>query len=228
MNIKITILSFGVAFIYLLLLIKIMKMSPVKGQIKPSEIQETVEETDSLIDVDGKKIFFIGDSHTANKSYGWQKILCEKTGAREFNFAVKGKPTGWMLSQVESNLDSTYEFCFIWGGGNDMSMGIKREKVIENLRKITEICKSNGVVPIILTGIEVRVCVEEGKRPKYVEDCEKLQSDIQNSFNGIKVIKNHFVSRKDGDCGDLICHMNKRGHSKMADGILESVKFKIK
>jgi lysophospholipase L1-like esterase len=63
---------------------------------------------------------FIGDSHTANHGYGWQVQLCQATGLIQNNISVGGKTTGWMLTQANLNVNPNYDYCFIYGGANDM------------------------------------------------------------------------------------------------------------
>ena len=63
--------------------------------------------------VSGKRVLFIGDSHTANPK-GWQDRLCKKTGMTYKNVSVGGKSTPWMVQQAVTHVRPTYNFCFIY------------------------------------------------------------------------------------------------------------------
>lgn len=222
-----SILHISVAVIYIFLIYRITNTDKANNRIKIQKSAEKEFLTDTIESIKSKKILFIGDSHSANNTYGWQKILCQKTGAIEKNLSIGGKTTGWMVSRLKENIDTSYTYCFIWGGGNDMYNGVRIERVIANLNEMIKICEINGIKAVVLTGINVRECVEPGKRLQYVDRCEELQTKIKDSIQGVKVVENHFVSRNDGDCADFICHMNKKGHVKMASGIISEMKFKI-
>ena len=185
-----------------------------------------VQPLDTVVSVKGKKSLFIGDSHTANHYYGWQLLLCNKTGMQMLNTAVGGKNTYWMLNQAVYSVNKSFDYCFIYGGANDMYSSTSMFDALRNIRGIIKICKGNGVQPIVLTGFDPQLCVRKDKYPIYVSRYTKFQKMLQDSIQDTRVIKTHFVSRSDGDCGDYICHMTASGHKKMAEGIIKEMKFK--
>lgn len=191
---------------------------------------DTTRKTDTLVDVSGKKVLFIGDSHTVYDK-GWQDQLAKKTGMSYVNTAQGGKRTDWMVKVAERRIDSTYDYCFIWGGANDMASQVTIKQATSNIQTIVDMCNSHGIKPIVLTGFDPKLCIKvngmgEAWQPypsKYTEFQKQLPSNIKNAV----VITNHFISRQDGDCSDFICHMSASGHRKMANGIISYLKFKV-
>lgn len=205
--------------------------------LKPNEItkpnkmlvRDTVMKDTTPVNVSGKKVLFIGDSHTVYTN-GWQEQLCKKTKMVGKNTAVVGKRTDWMLVQLSKNIDSSYDYCFIWGGANDAASYTSIENTVNNIQKMVNMCNGYGVTPIVLTGFNPQTCIDVSKQDLskwgfYVDKYTKLQSEILTKVKYCKVIKNHYISKKDGDCGDFICHMSASGHRKMANGIIKELNF---
>ena len=71
-----------------------------------------VKPADTVVSVRGKKVLFIGDSHTAY-SNGWQDRLCRRTGMTYLNTSVGGKTTTWMKGIASSSIHSGLNYCFI-------------------------------------------------------------------------------------------------------------------
>jgi lysophospholipase L1-like esterase len=184
---------------------------------------------DTLVNAKGKSVLFIGDSHTTY-AHGWQDRLCKRTGMSYLNTAVGGKTTGWMLGVLRTNISSRYDYCIIWGGANDMAGMIKPLDAVRNVQKMVDICNSKGVKAIVMTGFNPRTCVDVSRQSKawqpYPARYEVFQKMLQDSIRGAQVIKSHFISRKERDCGDFCCHMNASGHVKMADSMISRLNFK--
>ena len=184
---------------------------------------------DTPLSVKGKTCLFIGDSHTTYAS-GWQDRLCKRTGMIGTNTAVGGKRTEWMLGILKNRIDSRYDYCFIWGGANDMASQIKARDAVSNVQKMVDLCKSKGVKAIVMTGFSPRECIDvRGKGPEwqpYPRRYEEFQQMLQDSIKGAEVIKTHFISRSDRDCSDFCCHMSASGHRKMGDSMISRLKFK--
>lgn len=189
-----------------------------------------VRPADTVVSVKGKKVLFIGDSHTTY-AYGWQDRLCRRTGMTYLNTAVGGKTTTWMKKIATSSIHAGLDYCFIWGGANDMAGTIKPSLAVKNVQYIVDLCRAKGVKAIVLTGFNPKTCVDVTGRGQIWQPYPKryvvFQKMLQDSIVGAKVIKSHFISRADKDCGDFICHMNGSGHRKMADSIIKTMKFKI-
>ena len=200
-------------------------------KVKSLKIDTTIviEPVDTVVSVKGKKVLFIGDSHTSY-SHGWQDRLCRKTGMTYLNTSVGGKTTTWMKGIALNSVHSGLDYCFIWGGANDMAGTIKPALAVKNVQFIVDLCRAKGVKAIVLTGFNPKTCIDVTGRgqawQKYPGRYVVFQKMLQDSIVGAKVIKSHFISRADQDCGDFICHMSASGHRKMADSIIKVMKFK--
>jgi hypothetical protein len=114
-----TIGFFAFAILYSLLLSG--KLNFVPGYFTPNQIviYDTIitpvpkQGLDTIVDVNGKNALFIGDSHTANHNWGWQVIVCKKTGLRMNNTAVIGKHLPWMVNVAKTSVTSNFDYCFV-------------------------------------------------------------------------------------------------------------------
>ena len=186
-----------------------------------------VKPQDTINDISSKRALFIGDSHTAAE-FGWQHQLCKKTQMQYLNTAVGGKQTTWMLEVAKLHVNSGYDYCFIYGGANDMVGNRTPIKAVHNIQKIVNMCLEKQVTPIVLTGFDPLTCVIVGSRESYKmypSRYAKFQQLLVDSIKGAKVIKTHCISRT--DCGDFLCHMTGSGHRKMADFIILACRFKV-
>jgi len=119
---------------------------PIKDPMAVGEIVVLQQDTPEIVhSVRGKKALFIGDSHTA-ADYGWQYQLCKKTGMIMQNTAVGGKQTGWMLEVARLSISSNYDYCFIYGGANDMAGNRPPIKSVKNIQAIVNLCLAKQVI----------------------------------------------------------------------------------
>jgi len=186
-----------------------------------------VKSIDTVVSVKGKKVLFIGDSHTAYMN-GWQDRLCRRTGMTYINTAVGGKQTSWMLGQARQSVTSYFDYCFIYGGANDMAGNRSPMSSVKNVQKIVDLCTRAKVKPIVITGFDPITCIDvRGRNPYrgYPQRYARFQQLLVDSIRGATVVKTHYISRT--DCGDFLCHMAASGHRKMADSIIKKMKFKI-
>ena len=197
----------------------------VKVVIKQDTIKPVVAKPqDTIVSVKGKKALFIGDSHTANHNYGWQIQVCQLTGLQQNNIAVGGKTTSWMLQQANMYLTSNYDYCFIYGGANDMyNSHISAYSAYSNIQAIVNMCNYKGVKAVVLTGFDYSVCTRTGNTMYPVKGAE-LQRMLLSQLRGAQVVDTRVVYR--GDCGDALCHMNYSGHQKTAQAVIKACKFK--
>lgn len=190
-------------------------------------IQDTVRTVNTPVvqSVKGKKALFIGDSHSAY-DYGWQYQVCHKTGMQILNTAVGGKQTGWMVEIAKMNINSSFDYCFIYGGANDMASTKPPMKAVKNIQRIVDLCKIHNVKAVVITGFDPLTCVKIGSRTAYKgypERYAKFQQMLIDSIKGAVVVKTHCISRT--DCGDFLCHMTASGHRKMSNKVIEELKF---
>jgi len=198
---------------------------------KPNKvIMDTIKpviKLDTEVDAKVKNVLLIGDSHTA-ADYGWQHQLCKKTQMRYLNTAVGGKQTAWMVEVAKLHINSGYDYCFIYGGANDMASNRVPIKSVKNIQKIVNMCLAKQVTPIVITGFDPLTCVAIGNRTAYKgypQRYAKFQKMLIDSIQGAKVLKTHCISRT--DCGDYLCHMTGSGHKKMCNFIISACRFKV-
>jgi len=200
------------------------------NQTQPTPQNDTpkvVVKQDTILDVNGKNALFIGDSHTA-ADYGWQHQLCKKTKMRYLNTAVGGKQTVWMLETAKQKVTKYFDYCFSYGGANDMAGNRPPMRSVKNIQRIVDICRQFGVTPIVITGFDPVTCVNVAGRNAYKgypQRYAKFQQLLVDSIQGAKVLKTHCISRT--DCGDFLCHMTSSGHKKMCNFIISACRFKV-
>ena len=188
--------------------------------------QDTIKQ-DTVISVKGKKALFIGDSHSA-ADYGWQHQVCKKTGMTYLNTAVGGKQTAWMLQEAKLKVTEYFDYCFIYGGANDMAGNRPPMKSVKNIQAIVNLCNKAHVTPVVITGFDPVTCINITGRDVYKgypQRYAKFQQLLIDSIKGAIVVETHCISRT--DCGDFLCHMTASGHRKMALCIIDKLKLKI-
>jgi hypothetical protein len=192
---------------------------PILIAAKPTTIL-----ADTVVSIRGKKALFIGDSHTANHSHGWQIQVCQATGLVQNNISIGGKTTSWMLQQANMYLTPNYDYCFIYGGANDMyNSHISAGMAFNNIQAIVNMCNYKGVKAIVLTGFDYSVCTRTDNRMYPVKGAE-LQRMLLTQLRGATVVDTRVVYR--GDCGDALCHMSYSGHQKTAKAVISACRFK--
>jgi len=226
-----TISFFAVTILYSLLLSG--KLNFVPGYFTPNQIviYDTIitpvpkQGLDTIVDVNGKNALFIGDSHTANHNWGWQVIVCKKTGLRMNNTAVIGKHLPWMVNVAKTSVTFNFDYCFIYGGANDIHGNRNPYQVVRDVQKIVDICNSKGVKPVVLTGFNAEECVRPIKGQEfYPKAYTRYQRILMDSIKNATVIDTRVVVRT--DCGDWTCHMHPSGHKKVATKVIKSMKLK--
>ena len=180
---------------------------------------------DTVVSINGKYATFIGDSHTSNHNSGWQVVVCKKTGLRMNNLSVSGKTTGWMLEMSKTSLHKGIDYCFIYGGANDMfNSKITIESAVKNIQKIVNICNSKGVKPVVITGFDPLICINTPENPNYRVKYSKFQNELIKKIVGGKVINTRVITKS--DCWDGLCHMAPSGHKKIGNCVIKEMKFK--
>lgn len=204
-------------FLGILLLGKPTYSEPLPVVIRDTTIQE-------VKNVEGYQALFIGDSHTANHSFGWQKQVCDRTGMFLKNTAVSGKTTLWMVETALYTINSNIGIAFVYGGVNDMYGSISVQDAVENLSSIARMCSKRRIPCYILTGFDPYECVSINN-PKYKMKYETLQLTLlEKGIPGAVIINTRVVARQ--DCADGLCHMTKSGHTKVADAVIKACKFR--
>jgi lysophospholipase L1-like esterase len=202
-----------------------------KATTQPVLTQDTIKQDtikqDTVLSVKGKKALFIGDSHSA-ADYGWQHQVCKKTGMTYLNTAVGGKQTAWMLQEARAKVTPYFDYCFIYGGANDMASNRPPMNSVKNIQAIVNLCNKAHVTPIVITGFDPVTCINITGRDVYKgypQRYAKFQQLLVDSIKRAIVIETHCISRT--DCGDFLCHMTASGHRKMALCIIDKLNLKI-
>lgn len=222
-----------VAFFWYMIILFLLILSSLSLDYKQPDnlVVNTIKKQDTVHDVKGNVVAFIGDSHTSYQR-GWQDMLSKKTGLTYFNYSVGGITTSWMLDIAKDNLNKNHDYLFVWGGANDMfGNSITPTKAYRNVQQIVDLAKKKNIKVVVLTGFSPEDCINTSSNPikliKYQQRYSEYQKLLLDSIKGATVIKNHFVNKSDGDCGDYICHMTIQGHKKMSDSIIKHLKWKL-
>lgn len=196
-------------------------MCVVMSNQAPTRSQNPLQpkpQIDSLLNVKGKTALFIGDSHTANFKNGWQRRLSDSVGFVCKNAAVSGKTTYFMLDMAVYKLSDNIDWCFVYGGANDMyTHTISPQEAVDNIKAIARICQKRGIRCVILTGFDPIKCTRTSN-PDYAKRYSQFQSLLlTQSIWGATVIDTRVVER--ADCWDALCHMSPSGHAKIASKV---------
>jgi hypothetical protein len=176
--------------------------------------------------VAGKKALFIGDSHTSAYGWGWQDMICQKTGMKLTNTASVGKQTSWMMTRLKKYADSSYTYCFIYGGGNDVAAGVPPRQIYQNISKMVSYAEEIGMQPVVITGSDPSVVIKpvSGHWKRYIQNKSVLQQLMVDSLQGAVVIDVRDIIEKK-DCADFLCHMRMSGHQKISDRVIQRMGF---
>ena len=148
----------------------------------------------------GKSALFVGDSHTI-ASPSWAEAIKAKFGLGSIaKIAANGKPTSWMLTNLQAYLakNKAPDYIFIWGGTNDAYGSTKIDDITKNIQAMVTLGKSKGS----------RVIVVQGYAPynvSYNFDLSKMytgatQSSLINGRNRvIELQKNNQSKIKNAD-----------------------------
>ena len=120
-----------------------------------TEGTKTAESKVKSNSIRGKKIVFLGDSHTV-PSNGWVEALTSKAGTDSFDKrAANGKTTEWMLAQLKTYLYvHRPSFVIVWGGANDAYGNVPQAKTIANMQSMIDIANKKGARVIFVSGYD--------------------------------------------------------------------------
>lgn len=220
-----TLLGIYLVVLFGIVVISTVSTSKTEAKSNYTKYVDTVIKVDTLVNVKDKTVLIIGDSHSANNTSGWQKVLCDKTGMKMINASVGGKTTYWMLDMALYKINDKIDYCFVYGGANDMySSGIKPVHALRNIQGIVRMCNGRGVKCFVLTGFDPVKCTRTNN-PNYPGRYTKLQQMMLDSIKDATVIDTRVVNIK--DCWDNLCHMAPSGHKKIAEKIIQDTKFRV-
>lgn len=193
----------------------------------PDVVQQIPQPTpeDTFLSVRGKTALFIGDSHTANFKNGWQRRLSDSVGFKLINSAVSGKTTYFMLDMAVYKLSDNVDWCFIYGGANDMyTQSITPNEAVDNIRAIARMCQKRAIRCVVLTGFDPVKCTRTDN-PYYAKKYAAFQEILlTQGVEGATVVDTRVVALK--DCWDPLCHMAPSGHAKIARKVIQDLRLK--
>jgi lysophospholipase L1-like esterase len=173
------------------------------------------------------RVLFIGDSLTCYTG-GWQDQVCNHFGYQSVNKSVGGKRTEWMRVTLNDYLkkDSTFTYCFIYGGCNDAYSYVNLQGAVNNIQMMVDSCNRMGIKPIIIVGydpakvsIKTIYDVETTKRcrNRYIE-FQKLMINSETGLKNCKIIPKDTTINY-SDSGDGI-HLGSNGQKKFAKWVI--------
>jgi hypothetical protein len=141
------------------------------------------------------------------------------------NVSVLGKTTYWMLEQAHFKLNNKIDYCFVYGGANDMyTSSITPKEAVDNIKGIAKMCNGLGVKCVVLTGFDPVTCTRtpnKGYGYKYATFQRLL---LTEPMEFAQVIDTRVVART--DCWDGLCHMNPTGHKKIANKVIKDLNLR--
>jgi lysophospholipase L1-like esterase len=145
------------------------------------------------VNVKGKRVAVIGDSHSALYREGWQDVLSWKHGFELNNLAVGGKSTPWMLETLKKFYSdgNKADVVFIYGGANDSFGNAKLENIVKNIQAMVDLVRSHSGVPIVISGFNYEKAVKPKVSSKYddgIERYRQLQKLIEKEIKNADVV----------------------------------------
>ena len=146
----------------------------------------------------GKKIVFIGDSHTNFRNFGWQNVLAKQYEFNQVNLSAGAKRTDWMLQTLQNYLNNnTCDAVFIYGGANDAYSNVSNSTAVANIQKMIDLCNKKKITPIVVLGYDPMVISFNRVKPttnvptqqgineltkKYAEQQKLAAKKLQNAI----------------------------------------------
>jgi lysophospholipase L1-like esterase len=145
------------------------------------------------INIKGKRVAVIGDSHSALYGEGWQDVLSWKYSFQLNNLAVGGKTTPWMLETLRKFYadGNKADVVFIYGGANDSFGNAKLENIVKNIQEMVDLVRYNSGVPIVISGFNYEKAVKPKVSSKYDDGIQRfmqLQKLIEKEIKNADVV----------------------------------------
>lgn len=179
------------------------------------------------INIKGKKVAVIGDSHSAGYGWGWQDILSWKYGFELTNLSVGGKTTSWMLQTLKDffSKGGQPDVVFIYGGANDAFGNAKLQDIVNRIQSMVDLVRSNSSIPVVIAGFDYNKAVRPHVSQKYAEGIDRyveLQKMIEEQIKDADVVPvwKNFNSKIVGADG---FHLPERVQQLFADYVANKV-----
>ena len=145
------------------------------------------------INVKGKRIAVIGDSHSAGFGWGWQDKLSWKYNFELNNLSKGGQSTPWMKATLEDyyKKGNKPDVVFIYGGANDSFGNANLQDVVDRIQAMADLVRDNSGTPIVIAGFDYQKAVQPNVSSKYIFGINRyreLQKMIENQIRKAEVV----------------------------------------
>ena len=122
-------------------------------------------------------------------------------------------------------IDTSFDLCFIYGGGNDAAGGKSPRIIFQNVQQMVDLCNNKGVRAIVITGSSPeKVMTQSSKWSTYIKTKSDFQKILVQELKNATLVDVRFLIEKQ-DCADVLCHMQVSGHKKIANEIINCCNF---
>jgi lysophospholipase L1-like esterase len=170
------------------------------------------------------RIVMLGDSITERAA--WNELL----GLTEIaNRGIDGDTTEGFYKRLSNIYSLKPELCFIMGGINDILQGVPVETILNNMEKITEGLKQNGIEPIIQSTLYVsKTKVNWNTINRKVDELNKMLKEMCVK-NGILFVEINELLSANGALKDEYTydgiHLHGTGYREWGKKIMEIMSF---
>lgn len=179
------------------------------------------------------KLVAIGDSITYGFPYtsdlAWGSLVTKQLGIPIINKGVNGDTSAGMLARFNQDvIRYSPSHVIITGGTNDACAGVAAEAVYENISRMVELAKQNGIIPIIGIPIPCIHANDEQILGLYREDMREYAGankisviDFYTAFMeaGVRQVKRRLYAD--------VLHPNEEGYRVMAKAVMSLLEDKI-
>jgi hypothetical protein len=100
-----------------------------------------------------------------------------------------------MLEMSKTSLHKGIDYCFIYGGANDMyTKSITPKRAVSNIQQIVNLCHKYKIKCIVLTGFDPVKCTRTSN-PAYGPKYAQFQKMLMDSISGATVVDTRVIDR---------------------------------
>lgn len=164
----------------------------------------------------GKNVLFIGDSHTAGYSWGWQDVLARNYKFNAINISKSGLSIPQMTKRAVDYLKSAKapDVAFVYGGANDIYNGSTVDEAIANLQNLVDYLNAKGIKVIVVAGFRSNV-ISASKDKKFVSEYDRFKLQLPYRIENAIVVS-IWSGGKQTDSPDGF-HLNATAQSRFAE-----------
>ena len=130
-----------------------------------------------------------------------------------------------MKRRLTEVIDTSFDLCFIYGGGNDAAGGKSPRIIFQNVQQMVDLCNKKGVRAIVITGSSPEKVMSQGSGwSTYIKTKSDFQKILVQELKNATLVDVRYLIEKQ-DCADVLCHMQVSGHKKIANEIINCCNF---